>query len=48
MLQAEPRRDKDKGSDGGEEDESAYVGNRDAEETDEDNDEAKRLAFCWG
>lgn len=53
VLQAEPRRDRDKsgGEDGRtqDEEEGAYVGNRDdGEETDEDNDEAKRLAFsCW-
>lgn len=52
MLQAEPRRDRDKGigEDGSTQDEEevTYVGNRDGDEdADEDNDEAKRFASCW-
>lgn len=52
ILQAEPRRERDKGSgeDGSTQDEEAvtYVGNKDSgEDADEDNDEAKRLASCW-
>lgn len=51
VLQAEPRRDRDKGGgeDGNtqvEEEVASYVGNRD-EGADEDNDEAKRHAFSW-
>lgn len=52
ILQAEPRRDRDKGSgeDGStqDEEEGTYVGNKEGDEdADEDNDEVKRLASCW-